>query len=83
MCLAVPGKLIEIADDHGLRMGRVDYAGTRRAACLEYVPEAAIGDYVIVHAGFAISVLDEEQARRSFETWDAMIRAAESGGDSR
>ena len=72
MCLAVPGRLLEIFEEHGLRMGRVDYAGTRITACLECVPEAAAGQYVVVHAGFAISLLDEEEALRTFEIWEAM-----------
>jgi len=77
MCLAVPGKLIETFDEHGLRMGRIDYSGTRKVACLEYVPQAGVGDYVIVHAGFAISVLDEEEARTSLEMLREIARASE------
>lgn len=82
MCLAIPGKLIEVYDDHGLRMGRVDYGGTRQSACLATVPDAQVGQYVVVHAGFAISVLDEEEARRSIEILGEMARAAaEEGSD--
>ena len=70
MCLAIPGKIIKMYVENGLRMGHVDYNGTVSEACLEYVPEAETGSYVIVHAGFAISVLNEDQARETLETWD-------------
>ena len=69
MCLAVPGKVREIYEENGLKMGLIDYSGTINRTCLEYVPEASIGQYVIVHAGFAISVLNEEEARKSLELW--------------
>jgi hydrogenase expression/formation protein HypC len=62
MCLGVPGRLESIHDAEGIRMGLVDFGGIRREVCLEYVPEARMGDYVIVHVGFAISVVDEEAA---------------------
>lgn len=62
MCLAVPGKVIEIEGDGELRMARVDFSGVQRQACLAYVPEAQLGDYVLVHVGFAISLIDEEAA---------------------
>ncbi|MEK9144956.1 MAG: HypC/HybG/HupF family hydrogenase formation chaperone [Elusimicrobiota bacterium] len=66
MCLGVPGKIASVEDKGGLRMGRVDFGGVVKEACLEYVPEAAVGDFVIVHVGFAISRLDEGEARRVF-----------------
>jgi hydrogenase expression/formation protein HypC len=62
MCLAVPGKIIEIHANGSLPMGKIDYGGIVKEACLAYVPEAALGDYVIVHVGFAISRLDEDEA---------------------
>lgn len=67
MCLGIPGKVIELRDDAGLRMGRVDFGGVRKEACLSYVPDVALGDYVIVHVGFAISKVDEEEALRTLE----------------
>ena len=68
MCLAIPGKITAIADDGGvLRMGTVDFGGVTREVCLAYVPEAAIGTYVIVHVGFAISQLDETEAQETLE----------------
>ena len=67
MCLGIPGKVIEISDEGELRMARVDFGGVRKEACLAYVPEVQVGDYVIVHVGFAISVLDEEEAQKTLE----------------
>ena len=65
MCLAVPGKIIELDENDPMRMGKVDFGGIMREASLAYVPEAELGDYVIVHAGFAISQLDEEDAHET------------------
>ncbi len=67
MCLAVPGKIVESYDSHGIRMSKVDFGGITREACLEYLPDAAVGDYVLVHVGFAISKVDEEEAARTFQ----------------
>lgn len=67
MCLAVPGRIDSFEQDHGLLMAWVDYGGTRRRVCVEYAQEAGVGDYVIVHAGFAISILDEGSALESLE----------------
>lgn len=63
MCLALPGKILTIREVEDLPMGEVDFSGVRKSVCLAYTPEAKIGDYVIVHVGFAISILDEKQAR--------------------
>ena len=74
MCLGIPGRIIEVsapADRPDLRMGTVDFDGVRRAVCLAYTPQANIGDYVIVHVGFAISTVDEAEAQRTL----AVIRA--------
>jgi hydrogenase expression/formation protein HypC len=68
MCLGVPGKIITIYESDGLRMGRIDFGGTQREACLAYVPEAAVGDYTVIHVGFAISLLSEEEANATLET---------------
>jgi len=65
MCLAVPGKIIEILPTVGLRMGKVDFGGVIREVCLEALPEAKIGDYTIVHAGFALNILSEEEAEET------------------
>ncbi|MFH7319756.1 HypC/HybG/HupF family hydrogenase formation chaperone [Desulfurivibrio sp. D14AmB] len=82
MCLAVPGRVVEIFVENGLRMGHVDYAGALSKVCLEYVPEIAIGDYTVVHAGFALSILDAEEAAKSFEVWrELQATAAREGVD--
>ncbi len=67
MCLAVPGKIIEIYEASGLKMGKVDFGGVIREACLAYVPDAQIGEYTVIHVGFAISRLSEEDARASLD----------------
>jgi hydrogenase expression/formation protein HypC len=68
MCLAIPGKITSISgDDPLLRTGKIDFGGILKEANLAYVPEAQVGDYVIVHVGFAISRLDEEEANKVFE----------------
>jgi hydrogenase expression/formation protein HypC len=68
MCLAIPGKILEIYESGGLRMGRLDFGGTARECCLTYVPEAAIGDYAIIHVGFAISLLSASEAMATLDT---------------
>ena len=79
MCLAVPGKVIDIEGDGELRMGRVDFSGVQRQACLAYVPEVAVGDYVLVHVGFAISRIDEEAAHETLAALKEMGELAELG----
>lgn len=69
MCLAVPGRILSIESSSGLRMGVVDFGGVSQEVCLEYTPEAGIGDYVIVHVGFAISKLDPTRAEESLSTF--------------
>lgn len=66
MCLAIPGKILSAQDDDGLRVGRVQFGGIVRSARLDFVPEAAVGDYVMVHVGFAISKVDESEAQRTY-----------------
>jgi hydrogenase expression/formation protein HypC len=72
MCLGIPGRVTEIHDEAGLAMGRVDFGGLRKDACLAYLPEVRVGDYVIVHVGFAISRVDEVEALRTLEMLDRM-----------
>lgn len=67
MCLAVPGKVVETYRETDLLMGKIDFGGVAKRACLEYVPEVKIGQYVIVHAGFALSAIDEAEAARIFD----------------
>jgi hydrogenase expression/formation protein HypC len=81
MCLAIPGRIVEAEDGGLMRMGKVDFGGISRGVSLAYVPDAEIGDYVIVHAGFAISQLDESEAQ---ETLELMVESGilEAGLDS-
>jgi hydrogenase expression/formation protein HypC len=72
MCLAIPGKVMEFHQTDGLRMSRVDFGGVSREACLEYLPEAEVGDYVLVHAGFAISRVDADEAARTLQLLEEM-----------
>ena len=65
MCLAIPGKVVELYEENGLPMGLIDFAGTRSSACLSYTPEAELGQYVLVHAGFALQTLNEDEAAAS------------------
>jgi hydrogenase expression/formation protein HypC len=67
MCLGVPGKITEIYTKENLRMGQIDFGGVMREACLEYIPEAEVGEYVVVHVGFAISRLSEEEAMETLK----------------
>ncbi len=73
MCLGIPGKIIEIYQQHDLLMGKVDFGGVSRETCLAYVPEAKVGDYVLVHVGFALNLIDEKEA---LETLDLIVQIA-------
>lgn len=72
MCLAIPGKIVTSEVSNGIRVGRVQFGGIIREACLDFVPEAGVGDYVIVHVGFAISRVDREEAERTYELLQQM-----------
>ena len=85
MCLAIPGQLVSSEVHNGVRSGKVRFGGITREACLDFVPEAEIGDYVMVHVGFAISRVDREEAERTYRILDSMgVLDAElaTGGDS-
>jgi hydrogenase expression/formation protein HypC len=95
MCLAVPGQVESIHDENGMRMGRVNFGGVVKEICLAYLPEIAVGDYAIVHVGFAISRIDEASARETLRTFAelglllgllgeglAELRAGEEAADS-
>ena len=78
MCLGIPGRIVELHDDQGLTMGVVDFGGVRREVCLQYVADTVVpGDYVVVHVGFAISRVDEDEARKTFEALRAMSQLDE------
>jgi hydrogenase expression/formation protein HypC len=77
MCLGVPGKIVELYIKDGIRMGRVDFGGLIREACFETLPEAKINDYAIIHVGFAISLLSEEDAVETIK----LLREMDQAGD--
>ena len=83
MCLAVPGRVVDIIDggDIAFRVGKVDFGGIRKEVNLAYTPEAEIGKYVLVHVGFAISVIDEDEAKRVFELLQEMGAVREELGE--
>jgi hydrogenase expression/formation protein HypC len=91
MCLAVPGRVLSIAEVDGTLMADVDFGGVRKNVCLQYIPDVAIGEYVVVHVGFAIQRLDEKSAQQTLanfermgileqEFGDGLARAAEEAG---
>ncbi|MGH1502952.1 MAG: HypC/HybG/HupF family hydrogenase formation chaperone [Acidimicrobiales bacterium] len=67
MCLAVPGQILEVRDDRGTRMATIDFDGIQKEICLAYLPDLQVGDYAIVHVGFAISQVDEAQAKETLQ----------------
>lgn len=67
MCLGVPGKIIEIYEANGLTMGKIDFGGVTREVCLSYVPEAVVGDYALIHVGFALNLIGEKEAQETLE----------------
>jgi len=94
MCLAVPGRILSIAEVDGTLMAEIDFGGVRKDVCLQYTPDAAVGEYVVVHVGFAIQHLDEASARETLanferlgilndEFGDGFTRAAEQAGVDR
>ena len=82
MCLGVPGKVIETYREHDVLMGKVNFGGIIKRACLEHTPDAHVGDYVIVHVGFALSRVDEAEARRIFEFLESAGQMEELEGNS-
>lgn len=78
MCLGVPGQVVAIDDDpFGMTMGKVSFAGVTKKVCLAYTPEVVVGDWVVVHVGFAITTIDEAEARQVFETLKELGELAE------
>ena len=80
MCLGVPGKITEIYDAGGLKMGKVDFGGVTREACLEYVPDVQVGEYTVIHVGFAISQLSEEEAMETLKLLNEIADIGEELG---
>lgn len=81
MCLAVPGKIVEIWDDRGTRMATIDFDGIRKDICLVYIPDIEVGEYAIVHVGFAISKVDEQSALETLEMFRSLGTLEEELGD--
>lgn len=81
MCLAIPGQVVEIYETLGMRMGRVNFGGVVKEVCLAYLPEIGVGDYAIVHVGFAITQVDEESARQTLQTFREMGLLDEEFGE--
>ncbi len=79
MCLGVPGKIVEIYQAGGLKMGKIDFGGVVREACLEYVPEAKIGDYTLIHVGFALNLISEEEAQETLSLLNQIADLGEAG----
>lgn len=77
MCLAVPGKILSFDDSGALKMARVDFGGVRKDICLEWLPEAKIGDYVLAHVGTALSLIDEESAKASLDAFEEIEQLLE------
>jgi hydrogenase expression/formation protein HypC len=77
MCLGIPAKIIELYETNGMKMAKVDFGGVVKEACMEYLPEAKLGDYTIVHVGFGLSILDEQEA---METLD-LLKQIDAFGD--
>ena len=85
MCLAIPGKVVETYQEHDVLMGKVDFGGVSKRVCLDHVPEVEVGKYVLVHVGFALSVVDEEEAQEVFSFLRQMneleeLKIGEPGG---
>ena len=82
MCLGIPGKIIEIYQKDDLRMGKLDFGGVVKEACLAYTPEAKLGDYALIHVGFAISLMDEDEAMQTLRLIEdvASFEPEEGGG---
>jgi hydrogenase expression/formation protein HypC len=80
MCLAIPGKVISVEEGEAGRLAKVQFGGITRAASLDFVPEAGVGDYVLVHVGFAISKIDEEEARKTLQDLQTLLELQDELG---
>jgi hydrogenase expression/formation protein HypC len=79
MCLGIPAKVVELYEANGMRMARVDFGGVLKEACMEYLPEVKVGDYTIVHVGFGLSILDEQEALETMELLRQIDALGEEG----
>jgi len=83
MCLAIPGQIVETYDRQGVRMATVRFGGVTRETCVEYLPQADVGSYVLVHVGFALSVIDAEEAERTYRLLEEMNQLGELEAEQR
>jgi len=79
MCLGIPAKVIELYETNGMKMAKVDFGGVVKEACMEYLPEVKLGDYTIVHVGFGLSILDEQEAMETMELLKQIDALGEEG----
>ena len=82
MCLGIPGKITEIYERNEFLMGKIDFGGVVKEVCLAYVPEAKIGDYALIHVGFAISLMDEEEAQETLKLITDVVNFEDESGES-
>ena len=82
MCLGIPGKILSVYEDHGTKMAKIDFGGVTREACVEVIPEAQPGDWTIVHAGFALNLLSEDEAQETLEILQQMSELADLEEDN-
>jgi hydrogenase expression/formation protein HypC len=77
MCLAIPGKVVSVFDSEEIRMGKVDFGGIQKTVCLQYTPDVQVGEYVVVHVGFALSKMNEEEAERTYKLLEELNQLSE------
>ena len=79
MCLGIPGKVTELYEVNGMKMAKVDFSGVVKEACMEYLPEIKVGDYTLIHVGFGLSILDEEEALETMQLLNQIAAMEEEG----
>ena len=77
MCLAIPGKVITVEEADGILMGKVDFGGIQKKVCLQYTPDVVVGEYVIVHVGFSLSKMDEQEAQKTYKLLEELNQLSE------
>jgi hydrogenase expression/formation protein HypC len=79
MCLGIPGKVVELYETNGMKMAKIDFGGVVKEACMEYLPEVKLGDYTIIHVGFGLSILDEQEAKETMDLLKQIDAMGEEG----
>ena len=80
MCLGIPGKVIDLYETNGMKMAKIDFSGITKEACMEYLPEIKIGDYTLIHVGFGLSIIDEEEALETMNLLNQIAAMGEEEG---